>query len=157
MARTVVIKPTKFTDKLARAETKIKGICEDALNEGGDYLTPKLKSSMSAAIGHGTKFPTRKTDTLVKSLGKSPVLESRKGGINLRVGLVDPREPPADYSLAGASYSELTNAMIANVIEYGKKEYDQPAKPMLRPVYTSEHETVEHILYEAVEKAVEKL
>jgi hypothetical protein len=66
-----------------------------------------MKSNLQAAIGHGTKTKSRSTGKLAASLGLSPAKLDRDGNFDVKVGFSEGR-------------GDISNAMLANVLEYGK-------------------------------------
>ncbi len=64
-------------------------------------------------------LPTPSTGELESALGVSPAKLDKNGNFNVKVGFDEPRKD-------GSS-----NAMIANIIEYGK--HGQPPRPFLKP------------------------
>ena len=73
----------------------------------------------------------------------SPPLLDRDGNHNIKVGFAEPRSD-------GGS-----NAMLANIIEYGKN--GQPAKPFLKPAQTSSRKACTSAMIRKLEEEVEKL
>ena len=67
----------------------------------------------------------------------------RDGNHNIKVGFAEPRSD-------GGS-----NAMLANIIEYGKS--GQPAKPFLKPAQTSSRKACTSAMIRKLEEEVEKL
>ena len=87
-------------------------IADKALHAGGEVVLSKTKSNLESIVS-GTS-----TGQLVNALGLSPVLVDRNGDYNIKVGF-------DEYRKDGSS-----NAMVANIIEYGK--HGQPARPFLK-------------------------
>ena len=119
MAKCSIQMPDGFMEKLARLENRTDEICEKALEAGGAVVLDKVKSNLASAVGRGTKYKSRSTGELERSLGLSPVKVGRDGNHNIKVGFAEPRSD-------GGS-----NAKIANILEYGK--HGQPPKPFLKP------------------------
>jgi len=129
MARGKALLPHDFMRKLERIDKDINGITQKVLNQGADFVLPKLKAKARSVVGKGTKYPSRSTGEAVDSIGKSPVKKNRRKGIDVKLGVADPRKrQPKNARLP------LTNAMLLNIIEYGKKAVDQPPKPIVRPI-----------------------
>jgi hypothetical protein len=119
--------PDSFEIKLSELGNDLDRITGEACKAGAKAVLPVLKSNLQEAIG-GTKNPSRSSGELVNSLGISPPEVDRKGVINVKIGFNEPRKK--QYAAKGKrSYNEITNAMLANVIEHGK--HGQPAKPFL--------------------------
>jgi HK97 gp10 family phage protein len=115
--------PEDFLLKVSKLADKADEIIPRVLDAGGDIMLKKVKSNLAAAIGSGTKKPSRSTGELVGALGISPTLIDKKGNYNIKVGFSEPRKD-------GES-----NAKIANILEYGKS--GQPPKPFLKPARSS--------------------
>lgn len=122
--------PEDFLMKLSRLGDKTDEIIERALEAGADVVLPKVKSNLQAAVGSGTKYPSRATGELVSSLGTTPVKLDRKDNYNIKIGFNEPRRKQS-AARGKRSYYTATNAMVANVLEYGR--HGQPPKPFLKP------------------------
>ena len=116
--------------KVSRLADKTDEILPRVLQAGGKVVEAKVKSNLQAVIGSGTKEESRSTGELVGALGVSPAMLDRDGNFNVKVGFYEPRRQQ-NAAVRKRSYKERTNAMIANVLEYGK--HGQPAKPFLKP------------------------
>ncbi|ABZ85386.1 phage protein, hk97 gp10 family, putative [Heliomicrobium modesticaldum Ice1] len=119
MAKVDVKMPEEFLLRLSRLGEKTEEIIPKVLEAGGEVVLSKVKSNLQSVIGSGTKYPSRTTGELASALGLSPAKQDRDGNHNIKIGFSEPRKD-------GES-----NAMIANIIEYGKS--GQPAKPFLKP------------------------
>ena len=116
--------------KVSRLADKTDEIVPRVLQAGGEVVEKKVRSNLQAVIGSGTKEESRSTGELVGALGVSPAMLDRDGNFNVKVGFDEPRRQQ-NAAVRKRSYKERTNAMIANVLEYGK--HGQPAKPFLKP------------------------
>ena len=116
--------------KVSRLADKTDEIVPRVLQAGGEVVEKKVRSNLQAVIGSGTKEESRSTGELVGALGVSPAMLDRDGNFNVKVGFDEPRRQQ-NAAVRKRSYKERTNAMIANVLEYGK--HGQPAKPCLKP------------------------
>ena len=116
--------------KLDRLGQNTDRICEKALTEGGKVMKKSVSEHLSQVVGKDTKVESRSTGELQAALGVSPVKVDKNGNYDLKVGF---REPRSQQTAAKGkrSYSQITNAMIANVLEYGRK--GQAPKPFLAP------------------------
>ena len=123
MAKVKVEMPEEFLRKLSLLGSKTDEIAGRVLEAGGEVVLSTVRSNLSSVIGSGTKYDSRSTGELERSLGLTPPLVDRDGNHNIKVGFAEPRSD-------GGS-----NAMLANIIEYGKS--GQPAKPFLKPAQTS--------------------
>jgi len=111
--------PEEFLIRLSRLGGRTDEICKKVLEAGGEVVLQKARSNLSTVVGRGTKYPSRSTGELERSLGLSPPKVDRDGNYNIKVGFSEPRSD-------GGS-----NAKIAAILEYGK--HGQPAKPFLKP------------------------
>ena len=116
--------------KIDRLGQNTDRICEKALTEGGKVMKKSVSEHLSQVIGKDTKVESRSTGELQSALGVSPVKVDRNGNHDIKIGF---REPRSQQTAAKGkrSYSQITNAMIANVLEYGRK--GQAPKPFLAP------------------------
>lgn len=119
MAKVDVKMPEEFLLKLLRLGSGFDGVAEKVLEAGGEVALAKVRSNLSSVVGSGTRYPSRSTGELEQSLGLSPAKVNNKGNHDIKVGFAEPRS------------DGKSNAMLANVLEYGK--HGQPAKPILKP------------------------
>ena len=130
MAKATYKLPEDFLLKVSRLADKTDEIVPRVLQAGGEVVEKKVRSNLQAVIGSGIKEESRSTGELVGALGVSPAMLDRDGNFNVKVGFDEPRRQQ-NAAVRKRSYKERTNAMIANVLEYGK--HGQPAKPFLKP------------------------
>ena len=130
MAKAMMKLPEDFLMKVSRLAERTDEILPRVLQAGGEVVEAKVRSNLQAVIGSGTKEESRSTGELVGALGVSPAMLDRDGNFNVKVGFDEPRRQQ-NAAVRKRSYKERTNAMIANVLEYGK--HGQPAKPFLKP------------------------
>ena len=123
MAKVQMMMPEGFLDRLSKLGNQSDAIAEKVLEAGGEVVLAKVQSNLSSVIGRGTKYDSRSTGELERSIGLSPAKLDKDGNHNVKIGFVDPRSD-------GDS-----NAKIANILEYGK--HGQPAKPFLKPAKTA--------------------
>ena len=119
MAKATFKMPDEFLMKVSTLEERTDEILPRVLEAGAEVVEAKVRSNLSAAIGKGTKEPSRSTGELLSALGTSSAKQDRDGNFNVKVGFSEPRRD-------GDS-----NAKIATVLEYGKS--GQPARPFLKP------------------------
>lgn len=79
----------------------------------------------------------------MEALGESPVGLDKNGNHNIKVGFREGRTDGA------------TNALIANVLEYGKS--GQPPKPFLKPAVSVTKREVVAVMEETFDREVESL
>lgn len=143
MAKIEVKMPEEFLLRLSRLGDKTDEIIPKVLEAGGEVVEQKVRASLRAVIGRNTKEAPRSTGELLSSLGVTPAKIDREGNYNVKVGFAEPRR------------DGRSNAMIANVLEYGKS--GQPAKPFLKPAKTAARAPCIEAMKQAFEKEVEKL
>ena len=143
MARADVKLPEEFLLRLSRLGDKTDEICGKVLEAGAEVVEAKVRSNLQAAIGSGTKEPSRSTGELLSSLGISKPLQDRDGNFNVKIGFSEPRG-------GGGS-----NAKIANIIEYGKS--GQPPKPFLKPAKSASKNAAIEAMKAKLEQEVDGL
>jgi HK97 gp10 family phage protein len=134
--------PDEFLMKVSKLEERTDEILPRVLEAGAEVVEAKVRSNLRAAIGKGTKEPSRSTGELLSALGTSTAKQDRDGNFNVKVGFSEPRRD-------GDS-----NAKIATILEYGKS--GQPARPFLKPAKTASKsaciEAMEQKLTEEIDK-----
>ena len=154
MAKIEIKLPEEFLLKVSKLEARTDEIVERALEDGGKVVLAKVKSNLSGVTGNGLKNPPRSTGELESSLGVSPPDVDNSGTHNVKVGFNDPRR--RQHAAKGKrSYYEITNAMLANVIEYGK--HGQPPKPFLKPARSSSRTACNNAMKARLEEEIDKL
>lgn len=143
MAKAQMMMPEGFLDRLSKLGNQSDAIAEKVLEAGGKVVLAKVQSNLSSVIGRGTKYDSRSTGELERSIGLSSVKMDRDGNHNIKVGFEEPRSD-------GDS-----NAKIANILEYGK--HGQPAKPFLKPAKRASKSACEETMKRAFEEEVGKL
>ena len=128
--------PDDFLMKVSRLADKTDEILPKVLEA-------KVRSNLQAVIGSGTKYESRSTGELLRSLGTSPALQDKNGDFNVKVGFSEPRSD-------GDS-----NAKIATILEYGKS--GQPAKPFLKPARSSSRNACINAMKAKLDEEVEKI
>lgn len=121
MAKVTIKMPTEFMDQLTKAAEKTDSAIPKALEAGGKVVFETMKANLRSAIGRDTKYPSRSTGKLLAALGASPVKLNDEGNYDVKVGFSEDRE--------------ISNAKLANILEYGK--HGQPSKPILNPTRRS--------------------
>ncbi len=143
MAKCKVKLPDETLKKLSRIGQNMDEIADKALHEGGEIVLSKTKSNLESVIGSGTSFDSKSTGELASSLGLSKMLVDKNGNYNVKVGFSEPRK------------DGKSNAMIANIIEYGK--HGQPAKPFLKPAKTSTRKECADRMAQVIEEEIKKI
>lgn len=113
MAKCTYTLPEDLLKKLSTLGDKIDDISEDVLKAGGQVVLDKVKDNLSSVLSG------KSSGELLSSLGLTGVRMDKDGNFNIKVGFSEPRK------------DGKSNAMIANVLEYGK--HNQPARPFLKP------------------------
>ncbi|RKJ81203.1 HK97 gp10 family phage protein [Butyricicoccus sp. 1XD8-22] len=143
MAKVQVKMPEEFLLRLSRLGDKTDEIIPKVLEAGGEVVEQKVRANLSAVIGRDTKEESRSTGELLSALGVTPAKIDRDGNYNVKVGFSEPRP------------DGRSNAMIANVLEYGKS--GQPAKPFMKPARSAARAPCIEAMKAAFEREVEKL
>lgn len=143
MAKAAWKMPEDFLMRVSRLADKTDEILPKVLEAGAEVVESKVRSNLQAAIGSGTKEPSRSTGQLLSALGTSPALQDRNGDFNVKVGFSEPRTD-------GDS-----NAKIASVLEYGKSGH--PPKPFLKPAKSASKNAAIEAMKAKLEQEVDGL
>ena len=143
MAKAEFKLPEEFLLKISRLGDKTDEILPRVLEAGGEVVLDKVRENLQAVVGRDTKEASRSTGELVSALGVSPAKIDRDGTYNVKVGFAEPRP------------DGKSNAMIANILEYGKS--GQPPKPFLKPAKSASRAPCIEAMKQALEQEVEKL
>lgn len=137
MAKCTCKLPEELLKKLSRLGSKMDDVSETVLETGGEIVLDKVKSNLQGVLSGES------TGELLGSLGLSKVLLGRDGNHNIKVGFAEPRR------------DGKSNAMIANIIEYGKS--GQPARPFLKPAKSQSRKTCIDAMTKKLEEEINKL
>ena len=137
MAKVQFKLPDAFMDQIANMGNTVDAAIPKVLEAGGEVVLDKMRSALGAAIGKNNKYENRSTGELAGSLGLSPAKMNRDGNYDVKVGFSEGR-------------SGVSNAMLANVLEYGK--HGQPPRPILKPAKAASRKPC----VEAMEAAMKK-
>ena len=74
MAKVKVEMPEEFLRKLSLLGSKTDEIAGHVLEAGGEVVLAKVRSNLSSVIGSGTKYDSRSTGELERSLGLTPAV-----------------------------------------------------------------------------------
>lgn len=143
MAKVQVKMPDEFLEKISKLGKHTDEIAGKALRSGAEVVLGTFQSNLSGVIGTGTKYESRSTGELERSLGITSVRIDKNGNHDIKVGFAEPRSD-------GDS-----NAKIANIIEYGK--HNQPARPFLKPTKTSSRKPCKEAMIRTFEEEIKKL
>ena len=149
MAKVNARLPEEYLLRLSRLGEKTDEIAERALKAGGEVVLEKMRGNLRSVIGRGTKEQSRATGELLGSLGVSPADVDYKGVHNVKIGFAEPRREQI-AAKGKRSYKERTNAMIANVLEYGKS--GQAPRPFLQPAKSASKKPCEEAMKAAFEQ-----
>ena len=143
MAKVQVKMPDEFLEKISKLGKHTAEITGKALRSGAEVVLGNFQANLSGMIGTGTKYESRSTGELERSLGITSVRFDKNGNHDIKVGFAEPRSD-------GDS-----NAKIANIIEYGK--HNQPARPFLKPTKTSSRKPCKEAMIRTFEEEIKKL
>ena len=143
MAKATFKMPDEFLMKVSKLEERTDEILPRVLEAGAEVVEAKVRSNLSAAIGKGTKDPSRSTGELLSALGTSSAKQDRDGNFNVKVGFSEPRRD-------GDS-----NAKIATVLEYGRS--GQPAKPFLKPAKSASKSACIQAMEQKLTEEIDKI
>ena len=131
--------PDDLADSLSDLQKHSDTLVKKALEEGGKVA---LKQAQSNLVGKGTKYDSRATGELERSLGLSPVKENGAGR-DIKVGFSEPHS------------GGVSNAMLAALLEYGK--HGQAAKPFMTPAKRSAQKPCIEAMRKIFEEGVDSL
>ena len=135
---------TDFAAKLQSVADDMDKVAEKALVEGASIVEKQMRSNLQKVIGSGTKSQSQSTGQLLNALGKSPVKANIKtGGWDIKIGFSEPRK------------DGTPNALVANVLEYGKK--GQAPKPFMKPALNATRRKVRTTMIRVIDEEIEKI
>lgn len=137
MAKCTYKLPEELLRKLSKLGSKMDEVSETVLEAGGEVVLEKVKSNLEGVLSGNS------SGELVSSLGLSGVRIDKNGNSNIKVGFAEPRK------------DGTSNAMVANIIEYGK--HNQPAKPFLKPAKTASKKQCIETMAKTLEEEIDKI
>ena len=143
MAKVQVQMPDEFLEKISKLGKRTDEITERALQAGAKVVEAQFRTNLSSSIGQGTKYESRSTGELERSLGITKVRVGKDGNYDIKVGFAEPRSD-------GES-----NAKIANILEYGK--HNQPARPFPKPTKSSSRKPCKEAMIRTIEEELKQL
>ena len=146
--------PDELLGKLSKLGKNTDMIAEKVLQAGGEVMIKKIRENLSSVVGSGTKYKSRSTGELEESLGIAPMDIDKDGNHNIKIGFNEPRRTQYEAK-SKRSYNTATNAMVANVLEYGK--HGQPAKPFLKPAISSSRSRCKKAMIDTFNEEIKKL
>ena len=81
--------PDDLADRLSNLQKRSDTLVKKALEEGGKVVLKQAQSNLNSVVGKGTKYDSRATGELERSLGLSPVKENGAGR-DIKVGFSEP-------------------------------------------------------------------
>lgn len=78
MAKATWRMPEDFLMKVSRLADKTDEILPKVLEAGAEVVEDKVRSNLQLVIGSGTKYESRSTGELLRSLGTSPALQDMR-------------------------------------------------------------------------------
>ena len=143
MAKATIKMPEEFLLKVSRLGAKTDEILPRVLEAGAEIVEDKVRSNLTAVIGKDLKAESRSTGQLLSALGTSGALQDRNGDFNVKVGFAENRT------------DGKSNAMLANILEYGK--HGQPAKPFLKLAKTSTKSACISAMVQKLDEEIDKV
>ena len=108
--------PDEIYKAIEKLSDKTDKVIESTLKAGGKVVLDAMKKNLRQSIKDS---PKRSTGELVDSLGMTKVRVNKRGIQNIKIGFNEPRRKQY-VAKKKRSYYTITNALIANVLEYGK-------------------------------------
>ncbi|MBD9248831.1 MAG: HK97 gp10 family phage protein [Clostridiales bacterium] len=142
MAKMTLKLPDDLADRLSDLQKRSDTLVKKALEEGGKVVLKQAQSNLNSVVGKGTKYDSRATGELERSLGLSPVKENGAGR-DIKVGFSEPHS------------GGVSNAMLAPLLEYGK--HGQAAKPFMTPAKRSAQKLCIEAMRKIFEEGVDSL
>ena len=109
-------------------------IIDKCVEAGADVVHSYVRNNLKGVLSN-----EHKNGELMHSLGITPVKVDRNGIHNAKIGFNEPRKDQGGSIITKSgkkrTYYVRTNAMIANVLEYGSSK--QRARPFLAPAKRS--------------------
>jgi hypothetical protein len=157
MAVATITFPEALTRKLKALENGLEKPIKEALIAGGKIALDEERKQLRKAIGN-TKYKSRSMGALYHALGLSRP-DNLGGEWNIKIGFSEPRKNRKSQGkkrkTKGGGYSYVSNAMIANVLEYGKS--GQTAQPFNARTKRAAKRSVEAAMREILVKAIDGL
>ena len=157
MATVKINLPTEMMAKISTLGNKTDEIIEKALIDGAKAVLPIVKGELQSVIANSP----RSTGELVSSLGISKVDVDYNGVSNIKVGFAEPREEHSGSRQKtgngkyNRTYYTRTNAMIANVLEYGKS--NQPPRPFMKRAKAKSRTLARKAIKRRIEEEIERI
>lgn len=118
MVRVYIQLPNDSIDALQAAVDLIGASADEVLEAGVEVVEPRMRANLAGFLCKGSSSD-HPIGQLLASLGTSPVKVVGQDRHNIKVGFAEGRR------------DGVSNAVLANIIEYGKS--NQLARPLLAP------------------------
>ena len=89
MAKCTVVLPDDIAKRFEKLGSNMDAVAEKMLEAGGKVVLEKTKSTLSSVIGKGTKYPSRSTGQLERSLGVSKPRLDKNGNMDVKIGFAE--------------------------------------------------------------------
>lgn len=143
MAKATWTMPDDFLTKISRLEKKTDDIVPKVLAAGGEVVKDSVKANLERVIGNTTKQKSQSTGQLVAALGVTKARQNKDGNFDVKIGFAENRT------------DGKSNAMIANVLEYGRS--DQQPRPFLKQAKSSSKKPATDAMVAKLEEEIKKV
>ena len=143
MAKAKFTMPEDFLMRISSLAEHTDEIVPRVLKAGADIVEAQVREKLESVIGSGTKAESQSTGQLIAALGTSAARQDRDGNFDVKIGFAENRT------------DGKSNAMIANILEYGKE--GQPPKPFLTAAVRKSKESATQAMIDKLEREVEKI
>lgn len=155
MARFTPKLPDDLMIQLEKLSGQTEPIVEKVLKAGAEIVEEKARANLKNSLSGES------SGQLLGALGTSPV-KTNDDGWDIKIGFAEPRQDKKGGTtykkkLKSGKVSEyqLTNAMVANILEYGKK--GQAAKPFMKPARDASRAKVSKVMNEVFIAEAQKI
>lgn len=135
--------PEELLTKLSKLGNQYDGIVQSMLANGAEPLQQQVQANLDAVVGKQTKYPSRSTGALQKSVKVTKAYQVKNGDWHIKV------------SIYGYDSKGVPNALKGLVIEKGRA--GQPAKPWLKPAVSKSKNSCIQSMSETLDKEIKKL
>lgn len=129
--------PDDLMIQLEKLSGQVEPIVEKALKAGAEIVEDKARANLTNVLSGES------SGQLLGALGTSPVKRTNDDGWDIKVGFAENRR------------DGKVNALIANVLEYGKK--GQTAKPFMKPARDASRAKVAKVMKETFTSEAQKI
>jgi HK97 gp10 family phage protein len=157
MARFTPKLPDDLMIQLEKLSGQVEPIVEKVLKAGAEIVEEKARANLKNSLSGES------SGQLLGALGTSPVKRTNDDGWDIKIGFAEPRQDKKGGTtykkkLKSGKVSEyqLTNAMVANILEYGRKG-KQSAKPFMKPARDASRAKVSKAMNEVFTAEAQKI